>query len=370
MKVCVVTWYHSANYGTCLQAAALYKELEILGYEPYILKYGRDYSLMQLDDVVIAAIRKMKARVKKRRDVDVDSCINEKKRKVDQLVNELYRFVSIKGKDSYQRTLNEIQAFIVGSDQLWNPRHVQDTFLLDFVPNDLIKMSYATSVGVKKLSVYYRLKYGKRLRNFNSLSVREQSGADLISSITHRNVDVVADPTLLLDESDWNELIRKFSVDYSLPPKYILTYFVGNNINYWNEIKDISNKKGLPVVNIVLGAGKTPFEAINLENAGPLDFVRFIQNAEVICTDSFHAIAFSVNLNKQFWAFKRFAEDDVASQNSRIDDFLGKFGLLDRYWTNGDLNKNIDYSSVNVMLMHYKDKSRMYLKQKLDGDLI
>lgn len=367
MKVCVVTWYHSDNYGTCLQAAALYKALEILGYEPYILKYGRDYSLKNIDAIAITTARKIKSKIKKR-SLNCNSNNIDKKKKVESLVNDFYRFVSIKGKEDYKKTIDEIDAFVVGSDQLWNPSHVQETFLLDFVPSDLIKMSYATSVGVKQLSFYYRLKYKKRLSKFNSISVREPSAAKLISNITNRNVDVVADPTLLLDESEWNGLVEKFSANYSLPPKYILTYFVGSNINHWNEIKDISEKTGLPVVNIVLGAGQTPFEAMNIEDAGPLDFVSLIQNSRVVCTDSFHAIAFSVNLKKQFWAFKRFKEEDSASQNSRIDDFLDRFGLLNRYWANSDLNSNIDYSSVHEILFNYREESRMYLRQKLDGD--
>lgn len=364
-NICITTWFRSGNYGTCLQALALYRTIENMGYDSYMLNYGRNYSLKNIDFIALMLLRKI--REHKSSSVAASKDLQEKLAKVNKLINSEYAFKSIKGKKNFNDTIKSIDAFVVGSDQLWNPDHVQETFLLDFVNKDKLRISYATSMGVSKLPLYFRLKYRHRLTKFDSLSMREKSGADIIQDITKKNVSVVADPTFLLDEKEWNVLTDKYAENYPVPKHYILTYFVGGNISHWNEVKQLSKKLSLPVVNIPMDAGVPNFDCLNLGSAGPLDFVKLIRDSNFVCTDSFHAAAFSINYEKNFIIFKRFLDNDIKSQNSRLSDLLAYFGLTDRIWSGVDFNEQIDYASVKKRLTEYRETSICFLEDAIEG---
>ena len=68
--------------------------------------------------------------------------------------------------------------------------------------------------------------------------------------------------------------------------------------------------------------------AIVCRDAGPIEFVKLIKNATIVCTDSFHATAMSINLSIDFVEFIRFNDNDLESQNSRIYDILNRYNLL------------------------------------------
>ena len=77
----------------------------------------------------------------------------------------------------------------------------------------------------------------------------------------------------------------------------------------------------------------------------------------MVCTDSFHACAFSINLNKQFIAFRRFKNTDAKSQNSRLDELFDWTGIGNRYYEDNGmklLSTAIDYEKVNDVV----DKKR------------
>ena len=101
---------------------------------------------------------------------------------------------------------------------------------------------------------------------------------------------------------------------------------------------------------------------------GPLEFINLIKNAEFIMTDSFHASAFSIILNKPFLVFSKTSNDVIEAQNSRIYTLLNCFCLKDRIaFYNMPLNKdsifNVSFSQCNSILDEkIKLSKAMFLK--------
>lgn len=350
-KILLVGWKGSNNFGSNLQAIALYKTLNKNEQCGFFVK--RRY--YPFGTFIKKALKKIAVKLFSTKDV----CTNNQRNENIQRCYNDFNCVSINTKKQLKNVLNEYSVYVVGSDQVWNPYYLQDTYLLDFVPKGYRKISYSSSIGVSCIPKKFHKKYKKYLNDFSWISMREQQGAKCLGEVLSRNIDVVLDPTFLLTQEEWNDFAKDYREETKLPQKYLLCYFVGNKINYWKQVKEISRKLNMPIV--ILPMNEWDFScdnAIILKNAGPKEFVHLVKDASYICTDSFHMCAFSINYNKQFSVFKRFASDDIGSQNSRIDNLLETF-KIDRYY-NGELHF-ISYDNANEIL----DRERKRCKEKL-----
>lgn len=364
MNVCVVTWYKSTNYGTCLQAIALTYALRDLGHNVYMLSYGRRYTVRDGGRIVRKLKRKLTKRIKK-----VYASVNQQKNvSIQKCVEDSFQFLSVKDKKNERLSLDLIDCFVVGSDQVWNPDHFDEMYMLDFVPDDITKISYASSLGVTSLPTNLIKKYKKLLNRFDYLSMRETSGAKIISELIQKSVDVVIDPTLLLPARRWKEFAQNAKIEDSIPPKYILAYFVGKLDRYLDSLRRISGLLDMNVVIIPLMKIENDDAFYLYETAGPYEFVELINRAELICTDSFHACAFALNLNKKFIAFRRFDSSDPNSQNSRLDSLFSLVNIGNMYFEDSGvslLNKDIDYQSVNKILDDERIRCNLCLKKSI-----
>lgn len=89
-------------------------------------------------------------------------------------------------------------------------------------------------------------------------------------------------------------------------------------------------------------------------------------------TDSFHGVAFSINLEKQFVAFKRFKDNELTSQNSRIYNILNKTDLKDRLISTDEPvtfleNNIIDYNIVRPLLEAERKLSTDFLLKSIES---
>lgn len=340
----LVGWNKSVNFGTCMQAIALYRTLNKM-YDCSVFFGRRYYSLSML---VKGALRKMINLLfrKNKNAITYSQCKYEN---IDNAFKGFNR-IRIDSPKDLKNILNTYSAFVVGSDQVWNPYYLRETYLLDFVPKgkEYKKVSYASSIGVTQIPVKYHKKYKKYLSDFYYISMREQQGADCLSKIINKPIEVVLDPTLLLTADEWKNYASDYIKEKELPKKYILCYFVGKTISHWDKVKQISTEKNLPLVILPMNKHDLSIEGtVYLNDAGPKEFINALSNAEFVCTDSFHMCAFSINFNKQFVAFRRFAENDVAGQNSRLDNLFSMFSIDAFYRGNIEF---IDYANINNVL--------------------
>lgn len=208
---------------------------------------------------------------------------------------------------------NGCDFFIIGSDQVWNPTFPMTSELnyLPFVPSNK-KIAYAASFGVRRIED--NTGAVKRLLDaIPFISVREDSGAEIVKSLTGRDVPVVLDPTMLLDSEKWSEVAQRPSLDVS-PQNFLLSYVLGDDVHS-SEISAIARKGGLSVVD--LKDRSLP--------VGPAEFVWLVKNAAIVCTDSFHASVFSILFHVPFVIFERC--DAEVDMSSRFDTLCGTFGL-------------------------------------------
>lgn len=375
-SVCIVTWFGGQNFGTTLQATALCKWFEMKGYETTILGSFRPpiYTVMHPNLLMELISSKLRYIAKKRKQ---NSCSGGAARTVidDRIKKynlENFKVLNITTNKQWKQVLNKKVAFITGSDQIWNPHHYSGKYMLDFATNTpLKKISFSSSIGVSQIPPRYIKKYKKYLGGFDALSVRETSAAELLSNILNREVKVVIDPTQLLDASLWSCYAEKAdkSIVGLIKKPYIFCYFVGDRKEYWDYVVKLKQTTDMNVFVIPMhGIDTVPTDFSCIENASAYEFVRCIQDAEIVCTDSFHATSFSITFRKKIYVMKRFQDNDIYSQNSRLYHILGKYGMKD-CWVDSDSTvkplAEINYDKVHDILSHERADAESYLLNSL-----
>lgn len=257
-------------------------------------------------------------------------------------------------------------AVIAGSDQIWNSYavYVDPFYYLRFAPVNK-RIAYAPSLGKSDIPVYNRKKMKKYIEGIKYVSVRERKGKSLIDNLLDTDVPVVLDPTFLLNKEDWKKISKPCNVKSK---KYNLFYFLDEPSDMCIScIKKILRDSELPIIAMPYKLeGISEFGNVEYADAGPLEFLDLIENANMVFTDSFHGTALSINYNKNFYVFDR-QYGSNQSQVSRIADLLDTFKLENRFISDEKLiiNQEIDYNSVNEKLKELRHTSNEYLDSAL-----
>ena len=356
----IVTWTESANYGTELQAFALSYVIKSMGDNPYIIRWfsPSDFNLKRRLQLLLIRYNNRKRLIK-----EFGNIQKYKKIKLFEKRHLTY-YPRIKTNFQYRRMLSLFNCFISGSDQILNPLFVCPFYLLTFA-KDIRKITYASSIGVRTIPLEKEDLYKKSLCTFNAISAREENGREELARVSNTKVTTVLDPTLLINREQWIDICKNISLKKCLDSneKYILCYFIGENEWYWTELENIRKKTGIDrVIVIPLCANhyKSHFEVI--DDASPLEFVQLINYSYLICTDSFHASSFCINLQKNFVVFLRFSENDKGSQNSRIHYLLEHFHLQEQLYSTNFYHFQCDFSYSANMLKDDRLKSLDFLK--------
>lgn len=383
-KIGLVSCYFKNNYGSQLQAYATQKILQDYGYEveTFDVSKNKDFSngkkKYYIGQVLNFNFIKTKFGMIK---LLFDKKINKKLGKNISLRNKKFKefrrcynlsnqYVSY---DELNKKAKEYDYIVVGSDQLWLPVNVvADYYTLNWVPDDVKKISYSTSFGVSTVPDKYKEKYKKFLNRIDCLSTREDAGQKIIKELTDRNAQVVCDPTLLFNKDEWMSIQEEKPI---YEEKYILCYFLGNSIEYRKFAERLKEKTGCKIVSLNhcdeyvkysdIFADETPYDI------GPGEFLNLIRNAEYVCTDSFHGSVFSLINNKKFFCFRRHNKKSKNSTNSRLDSLLGRVNLNERLLDGNEniedvLKMNIDFDFVNEKLEEFRNNSKAFLENSLN----
>lgn len=261
----------------------------------------------------------------------------------------------------------EADAFICGSDQIWNFKYRRDlTYFFDFVDKKKSRIiAYAPSIADpwKKEDAEFITPYLKR---FDYLSVRESPNLSQVQSLSPENKPtVVCDPVFLLDKQQWNDI-----ADTKLEPNepYIFCYFLSVTPLAIETVKKVRELTGLKVVHFNLNALDKFNSEYNIRIAGPSDFIGLISRAMYICTNSFHCSAFSIIYRKNFM----FVPKNMA--NERITSLMDKFSLsdvfisVDRLKTMNIEDLKVDYSKTEDCIESFIAHSRGYLHNALKDE--
>lgn len=304
MKIAIVTIYDFFNHGNRLQNYALEQTMKSLGHDVYTLavtpKNFYKY-VMPLANIVpfVPVVKRMK---------------NSRKNTKQMMNVKIIDFYSHK---KMMKIGEEYDAFVIGSDQVWNPRYIanKEISFLKFA-NEKKCLAYAPSFGIESVPKKLEKDFCEGLSHIRYLSVRENEGAKIIKDLTGKNAPVLVDPTMLVSKESW---IENFSekVD-SKPEKYILTYFLCPKKEYKEKVATIAKENNLKVVNVNKSFDK--FFKVN-----PREFIDLMVNAELVCTNSFHGHALSIILERPFVSFTSFK-----NTKSRINTLLKTMKLENR----------------------------------------
>jgi len=360
-KIGTLTFSNSKNYGALLQAYALREFLNISGFECDIINYQNPnvkYSNVSL-------LRSMGSMVWQNL---LAQFFASKKRK-ERTSNFRTERMKIGRKYANLDDLKQLNAvcdvFVVGSDQVWNPliNRFDSAFFLSFVDDEKKRISYAASLGGKHID--YLKKNSENLRKFNAVSVRESESAELLKKEVGVTAETVMDPVFLLTKEDWvNRLNLTESAD--VKDKYVLCYVMPGHDDLVKKIysvaKSIADRDNLKIITLGKKDYVKPMGIETLDkDAGPIEFLQYILNAEYVVTNSFHGTAFSVIFRKQFFTVLK----KGMSLNLRQECLLQSNSLTSRLiymdsCETGDL-PDIDYANNEPALNLKIENSKYFL---------
>jgi polysaccharide pyruvyl transferase WcaK-like protein len=338
-KVLIATWYLGNNYGTVLQAYSLKKFLEKEEFQVF-MQYPHGKETHSYHDYVATFMNKLifrlntKKSLRKKSDNSHKEEIEQQREKFEEFFTDVYKgkHFSITTGEKTKKAKEQIDVFISGGDQIWNPYFLNRHMLFDYVDNDKKVISFGTSIGVKKIPLYYKKFYRVMLSKYHFIGVREESSRIELEKITQKKVSKVVDPTLLVGIEEWNEDIKKYSrinLD-DLEHDYILCYFVGDR-DYWDYVKAMQLETGYKVYILPITQSMQEYrkDYEYIIDTSPLDFLHLIKNAKIVCTDSYHATVFATRFMKEIYVLKRFSNKSKKSQNGRLYEYLKTIGRLD-----------------------------------------
>ncbi len=383
---CVIAYRKGHNnYGTSLQAYAMLRKIQQLGYQVEVIDYVKQLSLIQKINFVLNAIRvgegkeiidRLTASKILKKYPQFAKNLAERTQAVDgykrkKLLPLFHEYVGYKA--LHIGSLN-YDAVIVGSDQVWTPMSLPNKFFnLLFVDDKVRKIAYASSFGVSKIPSFQKKATGNYLNRFYKIGVREQRGKEIVESLSKKTAQVVADPTLLLTQKEWREEIQNARPHETEP--YIFCYFLGTNQQARKAVIKLKEKTKYKIITIRHMDEYVPEDEHFGDEApyfvDPNDFVKYISEATYVCTDSFHCSVFSIIFHRQFMTFYRFAETSKTGRNSRIDSLFNLLGLQNRIYTGNifTIDNHIDYINVEIQLEHLRKNSLDFLKNSLKDNI-
>ena len=376
MKLAIFTLPLHANYGGILQAYALQTTLERMGHEVVVMNHLR-YSPLLFGGVLRAlanwAGRKLL--------LDLKLHIEKGRAKMENMLIRQHtdrftsRYIHSRWlKDLHDFSEGEVDAFVVGSDQIWRGYYFEKSWVsplpdafLDFASGWRVKRwAYGVSFGVDTWEFPEELTphLAELMQLFEGVSVREDSAIQLCRKHLGVEAQHVLDPTMLLAPEDYQRLIDNAHSDRKQASQpFLSTYILDYSQEKENLAKRVAHEKGLEILR--LGA-LYPMEAnVPLEErlVPPVeDWLRGMAEAEMVVTDSFHGCVFSILFHKPFIAI-----GNPGRGLTRMESLLRQFHLEDHLLTHApdyDPERTYDLGHhVDALLDQWRQRSLRFLKQ-------
>ena len=308
-KVSFITMQCVQNYGSQLQTYATQEKLEEFFDEVEVIDYRRKDTYGRELSRLYTKGNPLKWLIIKPTFIKWAKVFGEFQKKFLNLTKNVYLDQS-----DFDKNPIESDALFTGSDQIWNTgwnNGIIEPYYLNF-NNKTPKYAYSSSFGKNKLDKDEIHIVKERLEKFNKISVREESGKEIIEKQLGLKAVQIIDPTLIYNGDFW----RKLKTKNKIKEKYILLYNLNRSKEFDSYARELSKKTGLPIYRFctrydqILRLGKSLLIP-KIE-----EFITYIDDAEYVLTDSFHATAFSSNLHTEVIALypEKYA--------SRLSDFL------------------------------------------------
>ena len=376
MKIGIVTFFRVANYGAMLQANALRRFLESMGHEVVFISHPRVVAT-KMPLWRVFASRSLKGVTIKLKNY-VRHSITDFAATFPQ--TKLCRTI-----DEVRQATADCDAFIVGSDQMWNPtwcsgRHLP-LVMLDFAPEGKPRIAYAASFGTTVWREDQNAKQaGELLRKFAKISVREESGVKLANELSWRTDAVqMLDPTLLHSADFYRKIIADAGVEI---PKHNCPTIFRYMLDEWDDAS--ASQKAFEFVKGKLNLKETDSDRIPVRGLlAPLCkhlgvtakvsvpvWLSKIAASDFVFTNSFHGTVFAILFHKPFVTL--LLRGRMSGMNERVLSLLKKLGLESRAAYADDvaslelaLATPIDWEKVKVARMASVEEAVAFLRQGL-----
>lgn len=362
IKVGTITFHQSDNYGAILQAYALQQAIKKMGFETKIINYYSDgiarwngYCKLNFKNISLSDVK-----------TNIYRFLIRKKKKRFQVFRNNLELTSLYDKSTLHNSAKLFDCFITGSDQVWNCFCTDEdyNYFLSFVKEANKKCSYAASFGYSMIPPEYLEKTIKFLSDISYITVRENRGVELVKEMLDINVEQVLDPVFLLEKKTWLKLTKVIN------KKYIFVYQAEKSPSLIHFAEKLSLIYNCPIYIVSsVWRGTMRRNTVNKSDAGPEEFLSLLLNAEAVVTNSFHGTALSIIFNKNFYTELL----DNNNTNSRVESLLKMFSLTEQIITRGmefNLDKRIDYETVNNLLSLKREESLAILKNMINNCVI
>lgn len=377
MRIGILTFHFVSNQGAVLQCYALRQFLERQGHEVSVINYCPPYHTVRYaahkNPILYAKDfwgKLYKRNLFARIGYTIRSfvrCLYLNIIQSDKKVLECYssfrnKYIvftkEYKSLKALQEDPPELDAYICGSDQLWNPELLEQAFdkayFLDFGPPSVRRVSYAVSTGThlsdKELEQLHLL-----CEKLDAVSLREYDEKTI--NAIGREVSICIDPTFFLTVEDYKNIERDGKTDVP----YIFVYGFETNSEIINAIEEAKEKYHCMVINGSPGRVNYKGDALNISEYGPDEFLGYISHAECIVTNSFHATTFSIIYQKRFITVPH------STRSMRMVSLLDRLGLNACLYHHPcfDIDSNIDYENVNNRIEEWRTYSIQYLNKAI-----
>lgn len=348
----IVGWWFASNYGSALTYYVLGKSIEQMGKSVIFIP------IPQLNN----------------RNWDIDTQI------VEKFMAKHFRVAKKRKYENLKEVNQFCDSFLLGSDQMWTEsttKLVGYSFFLDFVEKEKKKIACATSFGASKFNSDLKMRYTARdyLKQFDAISVRENSGVEICRDKFGINAEQIIDPIFWEGEKVFDEIIIKNDCN-DLPERYLLCYMLDPDCEKRDLVQYVAKKNQLKILTVF---GLKEYEgAKNNWNIGAIvekptieEFLLLIKNCEFLLTDSHHGTCLGIIFHKNYFA--------IGNEKRGIDRFTTvakKLGTTDRILslpTNYDVIdqiSEIDYKEVDARLNQEVMRAKEWLINAFEKETI
>lgn len=359
MKLGILTFHCAHNYGAVLQCYALQEYLTSLGHDVYVIDYRPQYLILNYKPHKKEYWQKSSAGGYSIKSI-VRECIrfpfrSTRYKAFQNFIDNRLRLYPYSPKSDF----SEFDAVILGSDQIWNPDITGKAFDPLFFGDGISckKIVYAASNKNKSLTPMERDFYTAALSRLDHISVRESTLQQLLQPLTEKPIYLSLDPTLLAEEI----LFENLCISQDFGYKYVMIYEITRHAEVYNIAKRYALEHQCKIVELNAVICSKHFAKMN-QTASPEEWIRYIKHAELVFTTSFHGVAFSILLRKNFFYVKQNNPSDY-----RIESLLKQLNLMDRIIEMDGKGSSvpIDYNAIHLCLAKLRDNSIRYLHDAL-----
>ncbi len=358
MKIGLLTFHCSQNYGASLQGYALQEVLKELGHDVKTIDYRPDFLVYPLYPRYLILTKNILKLVEH---IIWATISGLKRRKAFNRF--LSKYYDLAPKVAETEITKDFDAIVIGSDQIWNTKITQgDTkYFADFgYPKGSQKyIAYAASMEATKLSEEKERICKRCIPYFDAIGVRERNLIELIKPYSQVDIEHVADPVLLSSPDRWHKMAVKPQKD-----NYVLLYQVRYDKRAREFAKKTAKVYGAELVEISSTPKVEKEDDYIIHDATPEEFVGWIKYANCVVTSSYHGLIFSLVFEKDFYSLH--LGDGADSRSSLLlDEVELKNRNIEIEYT--PKKEHIDYTLVKPLIKTMRIQSRAFLQNIINN---